>query len=73
VHNSPENPDQVTISQPSSALTARADAKDALDTLLLGLGADALLVGAIGVANIMVISRQTPRRHTRYEKGLKTS
>jgi putative ABC transport system permease protein len=53
---SPENPDQVTVSQPSSALTAQADAKGALDTLFLGLGAVALLVGAIGVANIMVIS-----------------
>ena len=38
------------------ALTAQADAKGALDTLFLGLGAVALLVGAIGVANIMVIS-----------------
>jgi putative ABC transport system permease protein len=52
----PENPNQVTVSQPSSALTAQADAKGALDTLFLGLGAIALLVGAIGVANIMVIS-----------------
>jgi len=53
---SPENPGQVTISQPSAALTAQADAQGALDTLFLGLGAVALLVGAIGVANIMVIS-----------------
>ncbi len=53
---SPENPGQVTVSQPSDALTAQAEAKGALDTLLLGLGAVALLVGAIGVANIMVIS-----------------
>ena len=52
----PENPNQVTVSQPSAALTAQADAKGALDTLFLGLGAVALLVGAIGVANIMVIS-----------------
>ncbi|HTA02223.1 MAG TPA: ABC transporter permease [Streptosporangiaceae bacterium] len=53
---SPENPSYVTVSQPSGALTAQADAKGALDTLFLGLGAIALLVGAIGVANIMVIS-----------------
>ena len=53
---SPENPGQVSVSRPSDALTARADAKGALDTLFLGLGAVALLVGAIGVANIMVIS-----------------
>jgi putative ABC transport system permease protein len=52
----PENPGQVGVSRPSDALTARADAKGALDTLFLGLGAVALLVGAIGVANIMVIS-----------------
>jgi putative ABC transport system permease protein len=53
---SPQNPSQVVESQPSAALTAQADAKGALDTLFLGLGAVALLVGAIGVANIMVIS-----------------
>jgi putative ABC transport system permease protein len=58
----PENPGQVTVSQPSDALTAQADAKGALDTLFLGLGAVALLVGAIGVANIMVIS-VLERRH----------
>jgi putative ABC transport system permease protein len=52
----PENPSQVTVSQPSDALTAQAEAKGALDTLFLGLGAVALLVGAIGVANIMIIS-----------------
>ena len=53
---SPENPSQVDVSRPSDALTAAADAQGALDTLFLGLGAVALLVGAIGVANIMVIS-----------------
>ena len=52
----PENSSQVTVSQPSDALTAQAETKGALDTLFLGLGAVALLVGAIGVANIMVIS-----------------
>jgi putative ABC transport system permease protein len=52
----PENPSQVSVSRPSDVLTARADAKGALDSLYLGLGAVALLVGAIGVANIMVIS-----------------
>jgi putative ABC transport system permease protein len=52
----PENPSQVTVSQPSAALTAQADTEGALDTLFLGLGAVALLVGTIGVANIMIIS-----------------
>ena len=52
----PENPAQVNVSQPSDALTAQADAAGAFDTLFLGLGAVALLVGAVGVANIMIIS-----------------
>ena len=52
----PQQPEEVNVSQPSAALTAQADAKGALDTLFLGLGAVALLVGAIGVANIMIIS-----------------
>jgi putative ABC transport system permease protein len=52
----PEDPSYVTVSQPSAALTAQAAAKGAFNTLFLGLGAVALLVGAIGVANIMVIS-----------------
>jgi putative ABC transport system permease protein len=52
----PENPNQVDVSQPSAALVAQADAQGAFDDLFLGLGAVALLVGAVGVANIMVIS-----------------
>jgi putative ABC transport system permease protein len=52
----PENPSQVDVSQPSAALVAQADAQGAFDGLFLGLGAVALLVGAVGVANIMVIS-----------------
>jgi len=52
----PQNPNEVTVSQPSDTLTAEADAAGAFNTLFLGLGAVALLVGAVGVANIMVIS-----------------
>jgi putative ABC transport system permease protein len=52
----PENPGQVNVSQPSAALVAQADAQGAFDGLFLGLGAVALLVGAVGVANIMIIS-----------------
>ncbi len=52
----PQNPSEVDVSQPSSALVAQAEAQGAFDDLFLGLGAVALLVGAVGVANIMVIS-----------------
>ena len=52
----PEAPDQVNVSQPSDVLTARAAAAGAFDSLFLGLGIVALLVGAVGVANIMIIS-----------------
>jgi putative ABC transport system permease protein len=52
----PEAPNEVNVSQPSATLTARADAQGAFNGLFLGLGAVALLVGAVGVANIMVIS-----------------
>ena len=52
----PEAPNEVDVSQPSATLVARAEAKSALNGLFLGLGAVALLVGAVGVANIMVIS-----------------
>ena len=51
----PEAPNEVEVSQPSLALTLRAQAKGALNSLFLGLGAISLLVGAVGVANIMLI------------------
>ena len=52
----PEAPYQVDVSRPSDALVVRAAARSALNSLFLGLGAVSLLVGAIGVANIMVIA-----------------
>jgi putative ABC transport system permease protein len=52
----PAAPSEVNVSQPSDALVARAQAKGALNSLFLGLGAVSLLVGAVGVANIMLIS-----------------
>ena len=52
----PQNPSEVDVSQPSAALVAQADAQGAFDDLFIGLGAVALLVGAVGVANIMIIS-----------------
>jgi putative ABC transport system permease protein len=52
----PQASDEVNVSQPSDALTARAAAAGAFDSLFLGLGVVALIVGAVGVANIMIIS-----------------
>ncbi|WP_283133296.1 ABC transporter permease [Rhizohabitans arisaemae] len=52
----PEHPEEVTVSRPSDALAARAAASGAFTGLLLGLGAVALLVGGVGVANTMVVS-----------------
>ena len=52
----PQYPSYVSVSLPSAALSAQVAAKGAFNTLFLGLGAVALLVGAVGVANIMVIS-----------------
>jgi putative ABC transport system permease protein len=52
----PEHPDQVTVSRPSDVLAARCAVNTTLTGLLLGLGAVALLVGGIGVANTMIIS-----------------
>jgi putative ABC transport system permease protein len=52
----PAHPEEVSVSRPSDALAARAVANNAFTSLLLGLGAVALLVGAVGVANVMIIS-----------------
>lgn len=52
----PGAPSEVEVVRPADALVARAAAKSALNTLLLGLGAVTLVVGAIGVANIMIIA-----------------
>jgi putative ABC transport system permease protein len=52
----PEHPEEVDVARPSDALEAQADAKTAFTSLFLGLGAVALLVGGVGIANVMVIS-----------------
>jgi putative ABC transport system permease protein len=52
----PEQPDAVQVSRPSDALEARRAADEALTNLLIGLGAVALLVAGVAIANIMVIS-----------------
>ncbi|MEU4834380.1 ABC transporter permease [Streptosporangium sp. NPDC023615] len=65
----PENPEEVNVSRPSDALSAKAAAAGAFTGLMLGLGAVALLVGGVGVANMMVISVLERRR----EIGLRRS
>ncbi|MER6999768.1 ABC transporter permease [Streptomyces sp. NPDC000410] len=52
----PQAPNEVKVSRPSDALVAKQAASKAFTGLLLGLGAVALLVGGVGVANTMVIS-----------------
>jgi putative ABC transport system permease protein len=52
----PRHPEQVAVSRPSDTLVTRLAVAGATTSLFLGLGAVALLVGAVGVANIMVIS-----------------
>ncbi|MBA3605924.1 MAG: ABC transporter permease, partial [Acidimicrobiia bacterium] len=52
----PESPNEVDVSRPSDALAARTTTDVALRNLLLGLGAVALVVGGVGITNVMVIS-----------------
>jgi putative ABC transport system permease protein len=52
----PWAPEEVAVSRPSDALQAQAAAEGAFTSLFLGLGAVALLVGGIGIANVMIIS-----------------
>jgi putative ABC transport system permease protein len=52
----PAHPAEVQVSRPSDTLEARAKAKGAFTGLFLGLGLVALFVGAVGIANVMVIS-----------------
>jgi putative ABC transport system permease protein len=52
----PQSPEEVEVSRPSDALEAQAAADSAFTSLFLGLGAVALLVGSIGIANVMVIA-----------------
>jgi putative ABC transport system permease protein len=52
----PANAEEVKVSRPSDALAAKAATNQAFTALFLGLGAVALLVGGVGIANVMVIS-----------------
>lgn len=52
----PAEPEEVSVSRPSDILEAEEAADSAFTNLFLGLGAVALLVGGIGIANVMVIA-----------------
>jgi putative ABC transport system permease protein len=52
----PDSPEAVQVSRPSDAIEARAAAATAFTTLFLGLGAVALLVGGLGIANVMLMA-----------------
>jgi putative ABC transport system permease protein len=52
----PEHPSDVSVTRPSDALAAKAQADESLTALLLALGAVALIVGGVGIANVMVIA-----------------
>ncbi|GAA3602472.1 ABC transporter permease [Nonomuraea rosea] len=66
----PEHPEEVTVSRPSDALAARAATAGAFTNLLLGLGAVALLVGGVGVANTMVVSVLERRKEIGLRRAL---
>lgn len=52
----PSAPNTVDVTRPSESLSAKAEVDKNLTNLLLGLGAVALVVGGVGIANVMVIS-----------------
>jgi len=52
----PSNPEEVQVSRPSEAIAARAAAASTFTALFLGLGAVALLVGGLGIANVMLMA-----------------
>ncbi|SFR06182.1 putative ABC transport system permease protein [Lentzea waywayandensis] len=66
----PERPNEVLVSRPSDVLVAQRATERAYSALFLGLGAVALLVGGIGVANTMVISVLERRREIGLRRAL---
>ncbi len=52
----PSAPQNVAITNPSDALVARGEANSAFQGLLLGLGAVAVVVGGVGITNVMVMA-----------------
>jgi putative ABC transport system permease protein len=52
----PAAPQDVTVTDPADALVARQDASTAFEGLFLALGGVAVLVGGVGIANVMVLA-----------------
>jgi len=52
----PADPTAVAVSRPSEVLAAKAAATSTFISLFLGLGAVALLVGGLGIANVMLMA-----------------
>ena len=66
----PENPEEVQVSRASDALEARVAASNTFINLFVGLGAVALLVGGIGIANVMVIAVMERRNEIGLRRAL---
>jgi len=66
----PQQPDQVAISRPSDALAAQLQVRASGTDLFLGLGAVALLVAGVGIANIMFVSVHERRQEIGLRRAL---
>lgn len=66
----PKSPSEVGVTRPSDALAAKAAVDSSLTRLTLGLGAVSLLVGAVGIANVMIIAVLERRREIGVRRAL---
>ncbi|SDS35789.1 ABC transporter permease [Actinoplanes derwentensis] len=66
----PSRPGMVRVTRPSDALAAKRASENTFSALFLGMAGVALLVGAVGVANTMVISVLERRREIGLRRAL---